>query len=125
MLYERWREIANKYRNEIALMDAARGERWTFARLAAEAERDGATGPVAFPQGEGFILTLLRGWRSGQLICPLEPGQAKPVFGKLPKGCAHLKMTSATTAVARTAAFTETQLAADADNIVATMGLRP
>lgn len=125
MLYERWREIANKYRNEIALMDAAEGERWTFARLAAEAERDAATGPVVFPQGEGFILTLLRGWRSGQLICPLEPGQGKPGFEELPNGCAHLKLTSATTGVARTVAFTEAQLAADADNIVATMGLRP
>src|SRR5580658_138548 len=101
MLYERWREIANKYRNEVALIDAAQGERWTFARLAAEAERDGATGPVVFPQGRDFILTLLRGWRAGQLICPLEPGQARPEFTKLPQGCAHLKMTSATTGAAR------------------------
>jgi acyl-coenzyme A synthetase/AMP-(fatty) acid ligase len=34
-------------------------------------------------------------------------------------------MTSATTGLARMVAFTEVQLAADADNIVATMGLRP
>jgi long-chain acyl-CoA synthetase len=124
MLYERWQEIAGKYRDEIALIDSARGERWTFARLAEEAERGSATGPVVFPQGHDFVLTLLRAWRSGKLVCPLEPGQAKPAFKELPQGCAHLKMTSATTGEARTVAFTEAQLAADAENIVATMGLR-
>jgi len=124
MLYERWREIANKYRDEVALTDAAHGEEWTFARLAAEAERDGVAGPVVFPQGRNFVLTMLRGWRLGRLICPLETGQARPVFKELPEGCVHLKMTSATTGEARTVAFTASQLAADADNIVETMGLR-
>ena len=37
----------------------------------------------------------------------------------------HLKPTSATTGGARFVAFTAEQLAADAENIVATMGLRP
>jgi len=40
-------------------------------------------------------------------------------------GVAHLKTTSATTGAPRFVAFTEKQLAADCDNIVATMGLRP
>ena len=39
--------------------------------------------------------------------------------------CRHLNITSATTGAPRTIAFTGEQLAADADNIVATMGLRP
>jgi acyl-CoA synthetase (AMP-forming)/AMP-acid ligase II len=124
MLYERWQQIANKYADEVALTDAAQGEQWTFARLAAEAERGGVDGKIVFPQGRDFVLTLLRGWRSGQMICPLEPGQVAPAFDKLPDDCAHLKMTSATTKAARTVAFTGAQLAADADNIVATMGLR-
>jgi acyl-coenzyme A synthetase/AMP-(fatty) acid ligase len=42
-----------------------------------------------------------------------------------PKEIVHLKTTSATTGVPRMVAFTAQQLAADADNIVATMGLRP
>ncbi len=42
-----------------------------------------------------------------------------------PKGCVHLKWTSATTGHARLIAFTAEQLAADAAQIVAAMGLRP
>jgi acyl-CoA synthetase (AMP-forming)/AMP-acid ligase II len=42
-----------------------------------------------------------------------------------PTEIVHLKMTSATTGAARLVAFTAEQLAADAENIVATMGLRP
>ncbi len=38
---------------------------------------------------------------------------------------AHLKLTSGTTGASRLIAFTAEQLAADADNIVSTMGLRP
>ncbi len=125
MLYERWRHIAHLHRNAVALHDLARGERWTFARLADEAERDSMPGPVAFPQGPQFIFTLLRAWRSGQVVCPLEPGQAAPAFARLPPGCVHLKTTSATSGLPRVVAFTAEQLAADADNIVATMGLRP
>jgi len=125
MLYERWLEVAKRWRGETALIDATRDKRWTFAQLAAEAERDTVAGPAVFPQGEQFILTLLRGWRSGCLSCPLEPGQPQPQIDAFPEGCAHLKMTSATTGNARMVAFTAAQLAADADNIVATMGLRP
>ncbi len=124
LLYERWRETARRFCNEVALTDAAQGKRWTFSQLEAAAERNDATGPIVFPQGQDFIFTLLRGWRSGRLICPLEPGQAAPQFAELPPGCAHIKMTSATTGAPRVVAFTEAQLAADADNIVATMGLR-
>ena len=123
LLYQRWRDVAEKYRDEVALVDSARGGRWTFAQLAAEAERGGELGPIVFPQGEDFVLKLLRGWRGGQLICPLEPGQAEPEFEELPQGCVHIKLTSATTGASRAVAFTGEQLAADADNIVATMGL--
>ena len=43
----------------------------------------------------------------------------------MPHGIVHLKTTSATTGEPRLIAFTAPQLIADADNIVATMGLRP
>ncbi|MDB6017543.1 MAG: AMP-dependent synthetase and ligase [Pedosphaera sp.] len=124
MLYERWRQIAQEHRNEIALQHAARGERWTFAQLSAATEAGSELGPVVFPQGRDFIFTLLRAWRSGQIVCPLEPGQLPPPQNQFPAGCAHLKITSATTGEARLVAFTGEQLAADAENIVATMGLR-
>src|SRR4051794_31904930 len=121
MLYERWRKIAGEHRNEIALYDPARGERWTFAQLAAAAEIGAKPGTVVFPQGRTFILTLLRAWSSGQIACPQETGQTPPEFDRVPTNCAHLKITSATTGEARMVALTGEQLAADAENIVATM----
>jgi long-chain acyl-CoA synthetase len=125
MLYERWRQIAEEHRNAIALYDPARGECWTFCQLAEAAERGGDDGPITFPQGRDFVFALLRAWRRGQVVCPLEPGQPRPHVTGLPGGCAHLKSTSATTGGSRLVAFRGEQLAADAANIVATMGLRP
>jgi long-chain acyl-CoA synthetase len=124
MLYERWRQIAREFPGETALHDVGSGQRWTFAQLAAAGEKDAGDGRVIFPQGSEFIFTMLRAWHSGRVVCPLEAGQNPPQFESLPPGCAHLKTTSATGGIARVVAFTEEQLAADADNIVATMGLR-
>jgi long-chain acyl-CoA synthetase len=128
MLFERWREIARSCRDEIALRDLAAGGSWTFGELAAAAET-GARGTdrVAFPQGHSteFILEVLRAWRAGQVVCPLEPNQDRPLLeGKLPAGIVHLKTTSATTGAPQLVAFTPEQLIADAENIATTMGLR-
>ncbi len=128
MLYERWREIARVRRDELALRDLACGRDWTFAQLAAAGDAPSLhPGLLAFPQGISgeFILAVLRAWRFGQVICPLEIGQPPPVFAKLPTGCVHLKLTSASTGAARAVAFNAGQLVADATNIVAAMGLRP
>ena len=58
-------------------------------------------------------------------MIPLEQGQSPPPVPDPPAGTALLKRTSGTTGAARCIRFTEGQLAADADAIVATMGLRP
>ena len=127
MLYDRWREIARTHRSEVALRDLGSGRDWTFAQLDAETEVAlGSDQLIAFPQGTSaeFVLAVLRAWRHGQVVCPLEIGQPTPAFAPLPKDCVHLKTTSATTGAARAIAFTAEQLAADARNIVTTMGLR-
>ena len=72
------------------------------------------------------IFDVLRAWESGQIVCPLEIGQQRPaVTLPLPREIIHLKTTSATTGAQRLVAFTAEELAADACNIVDTMGLRP
>lgn len=127
MLYDRWRQLARERGGEFALADRAAGRSWTFAQLADQAERyANAPGPVAHPRGTGaeFVLTVLRAWRDGQVVCPLEAGQTPPTLASLPPGAVHLKTTSASTGAARLLTFTAEQLAADAENIVATMGLR-
>jgi acyl-CoA synthetase (AMP-forming)/AMP-acid ligase II len=128
MLYDRWRRIAQAQADQLALFEAT-GERcWTFDDLYRAAEKQSpVTGTVSFPHGgdADFILSVLRSWRCGKVVCPLESGQEPPpVGGPLPEGVIHLKMTSATTGTPRLVAFTARQLMADADNIVETMGLR-
>ena len=128
MLYERWRTIAAERRDELALHDLSSGSRWTFAQLSAAGEAQTTDGrEIICPQGHSadFIFSLLSAWREGKVACPLEIGQAPPKVAAPPKGCIHLKWTSATTAAARLVAFTAEQLAADADQIVSAMGLRP
>jgi long-chain acyl-CoA synthetase len=128
MLYERWRQIARERGRDTALTDLSTPRQWSFAELAAQT--DGASeseDPVVYPQGNsaGFVLAVLRAWRWNRVVCPLEPGQAPPRVPLPPAGCLHLKLTSATTGAPRVIAFTAAQLAADAANIMATMGLRP
>ncbi len=128
MLYERWLAVARAQRGEPALFDLTAGRVWTFDQLARAAEQ-GPTpaGPLAYPRGQTaeFVLTVLRAWRVGQVVCPLEPDQPPPAVPPPPAGVVHLKTTSATTGPARCIAFTAEQLAADADQLVPTMGLRP
>ena len=128
MLYDRWQRIARDHSNDIALIDLGSDRRWTFAELdAASRCSSEAFGLVHFPQGNSasFILETLAAWRAGAVVCPIESGQPKPDLRTPPPSIAHLKMTSATTGAARLVAFTAAQLAADAENIVQTMGLRP
>lgn len=127
-LYERWREIAELHKNDLALVDCAAGEEWTFQDLQNAVEGRSRCGvPVAFPgtRGAAFVLELLNAWRSGAVSCPLEPGQPVPVFPSLPAEAAHLKLTSGSTGSSKCVVFTAEQLAADARNIAATMSLRP
>jgi len=128
MLYDRWRQIVREFPNEFALYDAASKRRWTFAQLAADVESAGSLKngmQIAYPQGNsvGFVLAVLRAWRANQVVCPLEPDQPLPSLEDVPSGIVHLKTTSATGGQARLVAFTGEQLAADAENIVTTMGL--
>ena len=128
MLYGRWRQIVFEHRHELALRDLASGQSWTFGQLDAAVERTEATvDSILFPRGisADFVLSVLRAWRAGKVTCPLEAGQTALHTGRLPSGSVHIKTTSATTDVPRRIAFTAEQLAADAENIVATMGLRP
>jgi long-chain acyl-CoA synthetase len=128
MLYERWQKVVREKRNEIALHDLASGQAWTFSELNVQSE-----GPlpnhsgITFPQGNNpqFVISVLRAWRFGAVVCPLEVQQSPPDVPLPPSPCCHLKITPAGTSAGRVVAFTAEQLAFDAENIVTTMGLRP
>src|SRR5690242_11188416 len=128
MLYERWQKVVQGRKNDIALRDLASGQHWTFAQLQAEAEKSSANhSTMVCPQGNSpeFILAVLRAWRQGVCVCPLDSHQQARAVPPPPAPCCHLKITPASMGAPRAVAFTGEQLAADADNIVATMGLRP
>lgn len=128
MLYNRWQSTAEANAQRLALLDVPSGRRWTFAELRAEGE-EGVARPHRFshPEGMGpeFLIEVVSAWRSGCVVVPLEAGQCRPALqGEVPSGVVHLKTTSATTRAPRMIAFTGPQLAADAGNIMSTMGLR-
>lgn len=129
MLYERWQKVVREKRCEIAMRDLASGQSWTFSDLDRESEGslpDNHSG-IIFPQRTGpqFIISVLKAWRSGTVVCPLEMQQQPPGLPLPPKPCCHLKITPAGTGAGRVVAFTGEQLVEDAENIVMTMGLRP
>ena len=126
-LYDRWIATVEKFANELALVDFASARRWTFAQLDALSKSPQSKERVVFASGQNaeFIFTILRAWRTGQTVCPLEFSQLPPLLDEVPERFAHLKLTSASTGAAKCIAFTAEQLAADPANIVSTMGLRP
>jgi acyl-coenzyme A synthetase/AMP-(fatty) acid ligase len=127
MLYERWQQVVQGRRNEIALRDLASDRSWTFSELQADADTLRSEKPgLVYPQGNSpaFILAVLRAWRQGVVVCPLDSQLPPPVVAPPPPPCCHLKTTPASLGVPRAVAFSQEQLAADVDNIVATMGLR-
>lgn len=129
MLYERWLETVHEFGDRLALDDRINQRRWTFVDLAAAVkQRPHTEGGICFLQGRDvhFLLELLVAWRDNIVVCPLEADEPIPDLpGPLPSGIVHLKQTSGTTATKRCVLFTAEQLAADANNIVATMGLTP
>jgi long-chain acyl-CoA synthetase len=125
-LYEQWLKTARAHSRELALFDSASATSWTFADLLREADRSTSNPqPIHAVQGSGpeFIFNLLRGWRNGLVTCALDPEQKPPALQTLPPNCEHLKITSASSGPPKCIAFTGPQLAADAANIVSTMGL--
>ncbi len=133
MFEQRWREVVARFPDQWALTEMDCGRRWSFAELAAAADaaparvRGGKPGEAELvcPGGRGleFILELLRGWRAGSVICPLDTGQPIPEIPPLPRGIVHLKLTSGTTGAGKVVAFTADQLAADVDQLVPAMDL--
>ncbi len=95
--------------------------------MAAEAEKLPAGDPVVFASAESpvrFIFEVLRAWRHGAVLCPLDAGQPPPRLRTRPAECVHIKTTSGSEGAPQMIAFTAAQLQADAENIAATMNLR-
>ncbi len=127
MLYELWQKVASSQRHKMALLDLITGRRWTFGEILAAGESSSLPhAPIVPVSGCGmdFLVPLLASWKNQLTACPLEPGQVQPDFTP-PHGATHLKSSSATGGSTNWIAFEMNQLAADAGQIVKTMGLHP
>ena len=128
-LEERWRHLVHTRGRELAVHDQSSGESWSFAQLEAQADARPAAAErgLCFPRGRGvgFLLEVLRAWRAGLPICPVEADQPPPPV-PVPQGnIALLKRTSGSTGTPQTVAMTGGEVAAGADHIVGAVGLGP
>jgi len=126
MLFPRWQETLSRFRSSPALFEGSQVLRFSdlAERLAA---RPAADAPViARGSATDIAVATLQGWRDGQAVLPLEAGAALPELpDRMPSGTAHLKLTPGIEGRPRAVFFNTDQLVADADRIVAAMGLRP
>jgi long-chain acyl-CoA synthetase len=123
---ERWQAVVAAHGPRTAVTDSATGESWSFLKLDALGRAAPEAPPVLLTAGTGpgFIIDVLRAWRGGSVLLPDDTGAiSAPDPTMLPGQTCHLKVTSGSTGARRMAAFTAEQLAADARQIVATMGL--
>ena len=127
-LYQQWLSLAVTHADTLAVREVATGREWSFAALLDLAAAAPASPPLlhATPRGLGLIVDVLRAWRDGVVLLADDgSGVPPPPLECLKPGICHLKITSGSTGTPRHVQFRPSQLAADAAQIVATMGLRP
>jgi acyl-coenzyme A synthetase/AMP-(fatty) acid ligase len=126
-LYHQWLTVAAARGAEIALRDLASGREWSFAGLRDMAQQ-GPPSPAVLhstARGVGLVFDVLKTWRDGTVLLADDgSGMAAPPREVLGHEICHLKITSGSTGAPRYVMFQAGQLAADAAQIVTTMGLR-
>lgn len=128
MLYPRWLETSQRFAKQPALFDGATGEVWTFADLAFRvAATPRAEGPIVARSGSiEFFVSILRAWRDGHAVITVERDAADPLLDSSPpEGTLLVKHTPGAAGLPRGIFFDGARVAADADRIVAAMGLTP
>ena len=126
-LYHHWLAVAAARGGDLAVCELASGREWSFAQLRDLAAQAPSCPPVLHTsaRGMGLLLDVLRAWRDGAVLVPDDgSGLSLPPIAGHTGGFCHLKVTSGSTGRPRHVMFRPEQLAADAAQIVATMGLR-
>lgn len=127
MLYSRWQETSRAHAWRKAVCENGR---WlTFSDVARLVDAlpavDGAI-HVARTGGAEFLAEILRGWRDGAAVMPLEAGAREPVPGNLPgREIALIKHTAGAAGVPRGIWFPAAAVIADGDRLTAEFGMDP
>jgi long-chain acyl-CoA synthetase len=125
MLYPRWLETSRRLAARIAVIDET-GRSWTFAALAERVEAEPPThSPVIARTGSvEFFVAILRAWRDGQAVIPVERDAPEPLLhSPPPPGTKLVKHTPGAAGIPRGIFFDDARLIADGDRIAAAMGL--
>ena len=126
MPYLRWLETSRRHADRPAIYDGDRV--LTFAELAAAVARTPrATAPVIARSGSvDFFVEILRAWRDGQAVIPVERDAPEPVLHcPPPAGTCLVKYTPGASGIPRGIFLTGEQIVADGDRLVDAMGLSP
>ena len=126
MLYLRWLETSRRFAKQPAIYDG--GKVLTFAGLAAAVQTTApARKPVIARTGNSsFFVEILRAWRDGQAVIPVEKDAPEPVMRRAPTPDIRLvKYTPGASGVPRGIFLSGPQVMADADRLVAAMDLTP
>ena len=126
MPYLRWLETSRRHAARPAIFE---GDRiLTFADLAAAVvQAPLATAPVIARSGSwDFFVEILRAWRDGQAVIPLERDTPVPVLAvPPPAGTCLVKYTPGAAGISRGIFLSAPQVIADGDRLAAAMGLTP
>lgn len=124
MPYLRWLETSRRFASRPAIFE---GERvMTFSDLAAAVSAaPTAKGPViARSGGVGFFVDVLRAWRDGQVVIPVERDAPEPVLSRDPPvGTCLVKYTPGASGIPRGIFFNAAEVEADGDRLCAAMEL--
>jgi len=127
MLYPRWLETYRRFADRFAMIDES-GRSWTFAELAArvEAAPPAHSAVIARTGSIEFFIAILRAWRDGQAVIPVERDAPEPsLHFPPPAGTKLVKHTPGAAGIPRGIFFDDARLIADGDRIVAAMNLNP
>jgi long-chain acyl-CoA synthetase len=126
MLYLRWLETSRHHADRAAILEG--DGMTTFAALAAAVESaPAADGTVIARSGDmRFFIDILRAWRDGVAVIPVERDAPDPLLCCSPPAETRLiKHTPGASGIPRAIFLNDAQIIADADRIVGAMGLVP
>ncbi len=126
MLYLRWLETSRRHAQRPAIYDGDRV--LSFADLvAALSLTPPATAPVIARSGSiEFFVEILRAWRDGQAVIPVERDAPEPLLHcPPPPGTCLVKYTPGASGIPRGIFLNAAQIVADGDRLVEAMGLSP
>jgi long-chain acyl-CoA synthetase len=126
MPYLRWLETSRRHATRPAIFDGDRVV--TFGDLvAAVSLAPVATAPVIARSGSmDFFVEILRAWRDGQAVIPVERDAAEPVLHRPPPaGTCLVKYTPGASGIPRGIFLSGSQVVADGDRLVEAMELSP